>query len=285
MSKNSLARLTVLRTEIVAPAMRRVFLGGDGFADFLARHAAMPQAYTDEYVKLVFLAEGFDYPEPLDLGVVKDTMPQEAWPVLRTYTVRGVDESAGELAIDFVVHGAGVDGGAGIAGPWAAHARPGDTIHLRGPNGGYAPDPSADWHLFVGDEAGLPAIAASIESLPARARAVAFVEIDGPADEIAIETAAGLELHWLHRGDAEAGTTTLLDDAVRAHAWAPGRVQAFVHGESALLKSVRPHLLTERGVARADISVSAYWRRGTTEEGFRVWKSQQDEAVMRPAAS
>ena len=57
---------------------------------------------------------------------------------------------------------------------------------------------------------------------------------------------------------------------------------AAVHGESALLKSVRPYLLGERGVARADVSVSAYWRRGTTEEGFRVWKSQQTDAVMRP---
>jgi NADPH-dependent ferric siderophore reductase len=284
MSKNSPARLTVLRAETVAPAMRRLVLGGDGFADFLSNHRAMGQPYTDEYVKLVFLADGFDYPEPLDLGVVKDTMPPEARPVLRTYTVRWVDEAAGELAIDFVVHGTGADGGAGIAGPWAAHAQPGDTIHLRGPNGGYVPDPAADWFLFVGDEAGLPAIAASIEALPAGARAVAFVEIDGPADEIAIATDADLELHWLHRGDADAGTTTLLDDAVRAHPWAAGRVQVFVHGESALLKSVRPYVLNDRGVAKQDVSVSAYWRRGTTEEGFRVWKSQQTEAVIRPDA-
>ena len=279
MSKNTPARLTVLRTETVAPAMRRLVLGGAGFEAFLRNRHAMQQPYTDEYVKLVFLADGFDYPDPLDLAVVKDTMPSEAQPVLRTYTVRWVDEAAAELAIDFVVHG-----DAGIAGPWAAHAEPGDTIHLRGPNGGYVPDPSADWHLFVGDEAGLPAIAASIGALPAGTRAVAFVEIGGPADEIAVPTAADLELHWLHRGAAEPGTTTLLDDAVRAHEWPSGRVQAFVHGESALLKSVRPYVLSDRGVAKQDVSVSAYWRRGTTEEGFRVWKSQQTEAVIRPDA-
>jgi NADPH-dependent ferric siderophore reductase len=280
MSKNTPARLTVLRTETVAPAMRRLVLGGPGFAEFLVNRRGMKQPYTDEYVKLVFLAEGFEYPEPLDLGIVKDTMPPEARPVLRTYTVRWVDEVAGELAIDFVVHG-----DAGVAGPWAARAEPGDTIHVRGPSGGYVPDPSADWHLFVGDEAGLPAITASIEALPAGARAVAFVEIGGPADEIAIATVADLELHWLHRGDAEPGTTTLLDAAVRAHAWPAGRVQAFVHGESALLKSVRPYVLADRGVAKQDVSVSAYWRRGSTEEGFRVWKSQQAEAVIRPTAS
>lgn len=280
MSKTHPARLTVIRTESVAPSMRRVVFGGPGFAEFSERHEALAARFTDEYVKLVFLADGFDYPEPLDLAAVRETMPPESWPVLRTYTIRWIDTEARELAIDFVVHG-----DEGVAGPWAAHAEPGDTLHLRGPNGAYRPDPDADWHLFVGDEAGLPAITASIEALPTGAQAVAFIEIDGPDDEIDITTAAELELHWLHRSPAAAGTTTLLDDAVRAWSWREGRAQVFIHGESALLKSVRPYVLTERGVDRADVSVSAYWRRGTTEEGFRVWKSEQTEAVMRPGAS
>ncbi len=280
MSKTLPVQLTVIRTEFVAPSMRRVVFGGDGFPEFLSRHQSLSGSFTDEYVKLVFLAAGYTYPEPLDLDAVRETMPHEAWPVLRTYTIRWVDPKAQEVAIDFVVHG-----DEGIAGPWAAYAEPGDLMHLRGPNGAYAPDPDADWHLFVGDEAGLPAISAGLEALPAGARAVAFVEVGGPDDEIAIATVADLEIHWLHRGDAPAGTTTLLDDAVRGWDWLPGRAQAFIHGESALLKSVRPYVLNERGVARADVSVSAYWRRGTTEEGFREWKSAQKDAVMRPGAS
>ncbi|RLV53405.1 siderophore-interacting protein, partial [Aeromicrobium phragmitis] len=102
-------------------------------------------------------------------------------------------------------------------------------------------------------------------------------------DEIELPTDGHLEVRWLHREGAHAGTTTLLDDAVRAWTWPEGRVQAFVHGESALLKSVRPYLLDGR-VDRKDLSVSAYWRVGETEEGFRVWKSTQEEAVMRPGA-
>lgn len=281
MSANRPVRLTVVRTEELAPSIRRVVLGGDEFDTFLARAQALPQLYTDLYVKLVFLADGHDYPDPLDLDVVKQDMPQEAWPVLRTYTISDIDEDDRLVAIDFVVHG-----DEGVAGPWAAAAQPGDTIHLRGPNGGYAPDPAADWHLFVGDEAGLPAIAASIDALGPEATAVAFIEVDGPADEVDLRGPERLDLRWLHRGDAPAGTTSLLDDAVRALDWRPGRVQVFIHGESALLKSVRPYVLNDRGVDRKDVSVSAYWRRGTTEEGFRVWKSQQTEpAVMRPGAS
>lgn len=267
--------MTVVRTEEIAPSMRRIVFGGPGFEDF----AKGDNAFTDKYVKLVFLADGFDYPVPLDLAVVRDTLPKEAWPVLRTYTVRWTDTEARELAIDFVVHG-----DEGLAGPWAAAAEPGEVIHLRGPSGAYAPDPAADWHLFVGDEAGLPAISSALEALPAGAQAVAFVEVDGPVDEIPLATVAELEMHWLHRGDAAPGTTTLLDDAVRAWHWREGRPQAFIHGESALLKSVRPYVLKDRGVTRADVSVSAYWRRGATEEGFRAWKSRQDESVMRPGA-
>ena len=122
--------------------MVRVVFGGDGFELFAERDKGLHPAgarFTDEYVKLVFLAETFDYPEPLDLDVVRDTMPHEAWPVLRTYTIRWMDLEARELAIDFVVHG-----DSGVAGPWAANAQPGDVLHLRGPSGAYAPDPSAD---------------------------------------------------------------------------------------------------------------------------------------------
>ena len=256
--------------------MQRVVFGGEGFGTFLERYEALPRQAggppSDCYVKLVFLDPDTAYPEPLDLDAVRALVPQEAWPVLRTYTIRWVDPVAQELAIDFVVHG-----DEGYAGPWAERAKPGDVLHLRGPSGAYAPDPSADWHLFVGDEAAIPAIAASLARLDEGATAVAFIEVDGPEDEQVFVSKARIDLHWLHRGDADAGSTELLDEAVRAFAWLPGRVNAFVHGESRLLKTVRPYVLGEREVARPDVSVSGYWRLGNTEESFRVWKSQQTD--------
>lgn len=41
------------------------------------------------------------------------------------------------------------------------------------------------------------------------------------------------------------------------------------------MKGVRPYLVKERGLARDQTSISGYWRRGASEDGFRVWKSQQ----------
>jgi len=259
-------RLEVLRTERLTPHMQRVYAGGAGFADFVARN----NEFTDRYVKVVFCADGVDYPEPLDLDAIQQTLPAEHWPVVRTYTVRSVDVAAGELAIDFVVHG-----DEGVAGPWAVGVQPGAPMYVMGPGGAYRPDPDADWHLLAGDEAALPAIAAALESMPAGALVHAFVEVDSPAEEQPIDSAADVRLTWLHRNGAPAGTTTLLPDAVRALEWPVGRVQAFVHGEASLLKTVRPYLLSDREVARSDVSISGYWRNGDDEPAFRVWKSQQ----------
>ena len=286
MSKSQPVKLVVVRTERLTPHMQRVVFGGDGFATFLSRRNSLPTLAggiaTDCYVKLVFLDPDTVYPEPLNLDEVRDVVPRDAWPILRTYTVRWVDQQAEELAIDFVVHGNDADGpdtvgGQGYAGPWAMRAKAGDVMHLRGPSGAYAPDPAADWHLFVGDEAAIPAIGAALERLDSDAKAIAFIEIAGEAERHSFATTADLDLNWLHRGDAEPGSTALLDEAVRAFDWLPGRVQAFIHGESSLLKSVRPYVLNDRGVPRADVSVSGYWRCGNSEESFRVWKSQQTD--------
>ncbi len=184
--------------------MVRIIAGGPGFAGYVNN------AFVDRYVKIVFPQPGVIYPEPLDLWEIRESMPREQWPHTRTYTVRWVDEAAGELAIDFVIHG-----DEGLAGPWAASAQPGDALVFTGPGGGYNPDPAADWYLFAGDESALPAIGASIESLPEDARGLAFLEVDGDADIQAIAAPAGVELRWLLRGGVPAGASELLVTAVR----------------------------------------------------------------------
>ena len=99
-------RLTVLRTERLTPHLVRVVLGGPGVV-------GIPDiACTDRYVKLAFRRPGVTYPEPLDVGAVRETMPRADWPIMRTYTIRSLDHAAGEMTIDFVVHG-----DEGVAGP------------------------------------------------------------------------------------------------------------------------------------------------------------------------
>lgn len=252
-------RLTVDRTEWVTPVLRRLWFRSDDLSAFA------DSGFTDRYVKLVFPRPGVDYPEPLDMRELRQTMAPEDLPVVRTYTALFPDVAAGTLAIDFVVHG-----DEGVAGPWARDAEPGDTLLANGPGGAYHPDPEADWHLIAGDESAVPAISAALDALPERAVARVLVVVDSEDHQPALRQGDGMEVTFLHR---RAGDEQPLAQAVRDLEWLPGRVQAFVHGEALeVMRGVRPYLLKERGLPREDVSVSGYWRRGETEEGFREWK-------------
>ena len=97
---------------------------------------------------------------------------------MRTYTALLPDVETGTLDIDFVVHG-----DEGVAGPWAATRRDRRLLLANGPGGAYRPDPNADWHLLVGDESAVPAIAAALDALPDDAVARVVVLVDSAEHE------------------------------------------------------------------------------------------------------
>lgn len=255
--------LNVVRKERLSPHMVRVVAGGQGLAEFVAKDA------TDMYVKIHFLQPGVDYAEPVDVFALRESMPREQWPATRTYTVRWVDLAAAEIAIDFVVHG-----DSGLAGPWAEAAAPGDRIIFSGPGGAYRPNPEADWYLFAGDEAALPAIAAAVESLPADASGHAYLEVDTAADIQPLAAPAAVEVTWLFREGATPAESTLLADAVANGPWPAGDVDAFVHGEREYMKALRDVLFKQRGLPRSQVSLSGYWAYGRTEDYFQAEKKQ-----------
>jgi NADPH-dependent ferric siderophore reductase len=273
----------VVRTEEVTPHLTRVVLGGDGFDTFT------PNDSTDAYVKIVFVRAGTDVaalPQPLTLDSFK-TLPPEQQPPVRTYTVRRVDPERREIAIDFVVHG-----DHGVAGPWAAAAKPGQPAYLMGPSGGYAPDPAADWHLLAGDEAAVPAISVALEALPDNAVGQVFLEVGGPDDEIELTAPPGVDITWIYRGgradlvsEEQAGDHAPLIDAVKGAQWLPGQVQVFIHGEAqTVMHNLRSYIRKERGIdAKWASSISGYWRRGRTEETFRQWKAELAKAEQANA--
>lgn len=262
--------LTVTSAEQVTPEVRRLWFRSDDLSAFAESR------FTDRYVKLVFPRPGVDYPT-LDMRELRRSIPAEDLPVVRTYTALFPDVAAGTLAIDFVVHG-----DEGVAGPWAAAAQPGDTLLVNGPGGAYRPDADADWHLLVGDESAMPALTAALADLAERApdavvRVVLLVE--GPDSEPALELPPGAELTVVHRSSGGS-----IVEAVRALEWLPGRVHAFVHGEAEeTMHGLRPYL-KERGLARDQLSISGYWRRGRSEDGFREWKRDLAASEEDPAS-
>jgi NADPH-dependent ferric siderophore reductase len=260
-------KLVVRRTEWVTPHLVRVVSAPEVPAE-LDRFAASP--YTDAYVKVVFRRPGVAYPEPFDMAAVRQRLPREQWPALRTYTLREVDRAAGEIVIDFVYHG-----DVGLAGPWAAAARPGTELLVLGPGGAYAPDPAADWHLLAGDESALPAIAAALAEIPPGVVAHALVEVADAADEQPLSSPGEPRVRWVHRSIT--GQDGLVD-AVRALEFPPGRVHAFIHGEAGAVRQLRRHLLDERGLSLDQLSISGYWRRGMDDESWRAIKAVESQA-------
>ena len=236
----------VLETHQLTPHMIRVVVGGEALEGFGAG------AFTDHYVKLK----------------IGDRT--------RTYTVQHWDPERRRLTIDFVHHG-----DIGVAGPWAAGAQPGDELLLVGPGGAYTPDPNADWHLMVGDEAVIPAIAASLARVRAGVPVHVLLEVEGPEEEQPLATPGDLRVTWLHRtGDEDA-----LPAAVAALDFPDGAVHAFVHGEASAVRAIRRHLLVDRGVAREALSISGYWKRERTEEGWREDKAEWNRQVELDASS
>lgn len=243
--------------------MVRIIAGGPGIS------GVVDNGSTDAYTKMLFAHPDTDLTPPYDLEALREQLAPELMPSRRTYTIRRFDLENQRVWIDFVVHGS-----AGVAGPWADHAQPGDIAVLGGIGGGYAPDPGADWHLLAGDDAALPAIAAALEQMPSNAQGVAFLEVDGEADHLDLLAPAGISIEWLHRDGREAGTTTLLGDAVRAFEWREGRVQVFAHGERGAMKSLRPYFTHERELDRSQLSFSAYWAHGRKEDTFQAEKQE-----------
>jgi len=254
----------------LTPHLIRVVVGGEDLEGFAAGE------FTDHYVKLQIPPKGAPYSAPFDADDVKARLPRDQGPRTRSFTVRRWDAERTLLTIDFVDHG-----DVGVAGPWASSARPGDGLQLMGPGGAYTPDPAADWHLMVGDEAVVPAIAASLERVPEGVPVHVVLEVGGPEDEVPLESPGDLRVTWLHR---RAGADDALVEAVRALACPEGSVHAFVHGEASAVRAVRRHLVVDRGISPDALSVSGYWKRGRTDEGWREdkaeWKRQveADEA-------
>jgi NADPH-dependent ferric siderophore reductase len=255
------AILTVLHREWLSPHTVRITAGGPGF------DALRMNEFTDKYAKIIFVDPGLGLTPPYDLAALRESLPPDQQPVSRTYTLRRADVQRQQLAIDFVVHG-----DEGIAAPWAAHAEPGDILTLSGAGGAYHPDPDSDWHLFAGDESGLPAICSALEALPGDARGIAYLETCDPGEYLDARLPSDMEVVWLHRPQP-GSQPRLLADALLAGPWLSGRTDVFAHGERESMKAVRSALKARLGDGD-QLSLSGYWASGRTEDVFQSEKRQ-----------
>lgn len=247
--------MRVLGTRQVTPKMRRITLAGGDVAAF--------EDGAGLHVRLLIPPAGRVPVWPMAAPDGRTLWPKgEDALIRRVYTVRRVDRAAGSIDVDMVLHQddhAEPHSAPGSA--CAARAQPGDPVGVMGP-GGNRP-PQADWYVLAGDETALPVIARIAEALPAGCRVHAFIEVADAAEEQPILSHADLRLSWLHREGAPAGATDLLERALRAMDWpTEGNGHVLAGCEHRAARAIRAFLAGERGMAKKDVHVAAYWRLG-----------------------
>jgi NADPH-dependent ferric siderophore reductase len=239
--------LTVAAVTQVTPSVRRVLLSGT--------EAAVAAAGPTVNVLVPRVGDS----APRWPHVARDgriVWPDGAHGVsLRSYTARRQDPAAGEVEMDFVLHGDGP------AAAWAGAAEAGALLGVAG--GGALGDRPAGWLLLAGDETALPAISRILAAAPATTTGVVFVEVAGPDEEQPLPAPSGMTVRWLHRGGTPPGESTLLADAVAGLDRPTGDdLFAWVAAESAAVRTVRADLRGRWGLGRAQHHAIGYWRRG-----------------------
>ena len=228
--------LKVERVETIAAHMIRVTLSGADLEGFTSLG-------FDDHIKL-FFPDGGTTPEG------------EPSLVSRDYTPRGYDPVAKTLTVEFVIHDAGP------ATQWAEHAKPGQTLRIGGPRGSFIIPLTYDWHLLIGDDTALPAIARRLTEYPAGPRVVVLAEVDTAADQVTFESKAAVTVTWAHRNGAEAGTTDVLSRTLDTMKLPAGDFYAWVACESLTAKGLRAQLIADHGANPKWMRAAGYWRRG-----------------------
>lgn len=235
-------RVQVLRREPVSANIVRITFGGADLADFNS-------ASFDDHVKLLLPPPGAELVLPV-LGPDGPTLPEGApRPVMRDYTPRRFNNQACELDIEFALHGDGPAAG------WAAQATPGQTVGIGGPRGSFIVPKDFDWHLLIGDETSLPAIARRLEELPAGRPALVVLAVD-PADRRPLASAAAVQLQWV------APTTEALVAAVADLRLPGGDGYAWAAGEARAMARVREVIVGPLGIDPKRCRCAAYWKTG-----------------------
>lgn len=282
----------------VTPTFRRFTFGGDDLADY-------GDPGFDQRIKVVFptpTATIDDMPTGPDWWDAWRALDDAARPTFRTYTTRAVRRGACEVDIDMVAHEVQGPASAWIAqaqvgdellifAPTTAHEGVSYGID-------FVPPARTDDILLAGDETAAPAIAVILEQLPRSARGVVVLETPDSADAAYLPAHPGFDYRVAARRDegdrhrhliaavteaasqlAPAGRGAEVEEididadilwevprtAKGGAALKSAALYAWLAGEAGAIKTLRRHLVSERGVDRRAVAFMGYWRLGRAE--------------------
>ena len=221
----------------LSPHMRRIVFTGESLKEF-------PAGYESAHIKVIIPKAGELAPS-LELSA-------EHKKRMRSYTVRAFDQMRYLLTVDFAVNDH-----KGLVADWALQAKVGDYAVIGGPGPIKYTDLNADWHLFAGDLTALPAIAATLEKLPADAVGYAFIQVPSISDRQLINVPDNVEVRWLENTDIR--HNILLEHVAKVD-WLPGEPQIFVAGEASQIKAIQQFVKKKKGYQKSKAYISGYWK-------------------------
>ncbi|MER6915052.1 siderophore-interacting protein [Streptomyces sp. NPDC000594] len=260
-----LAEVTGVRA--LSPGMTRVTLHSERLRSYSSTRIG------DEYVRVHFPEPGAEpvLPEIGEDGGWK--YPEGRYPHVAPYTIRRFDPAAGEVDIDFVLHGHGRAAG------WAHAARPGDRIVFGPPRRLYEPPAGAARQIFVTDATGLPALGRLLEQLDPGTEATAVVEIADASHTLELTgPSRRLDVRWIP-GRGNGVGPSAITEALRELTITPG-TYVWVAGESTELRVARRYLRHELRLPAEWYQVIGYWT-FKHEEWLRRYEALDEETVAR----
>lgn len=229
--------LTVTALDQLTPHMLRIGLTSPELHDFVSPSA-------DDHIKLFF-------PDP-DGGMV-----------MRDFTPRAFDTAKGELTIDFALHEAGP------ATQWAAAAKIGDRLDIGGPRGSAIIADDFDWHLLVGDETALPAMARRVEEMKPGMTVATYGIVANAAEVMDFQSPAALTQTWITRDGAQ-DDTALLRAALDGFTPPAGDGFVWIAAEGGVARALRQYMIEDRGHPREWMKAAGYWARGKADGGGKI---------------
>jgi NADPH-dependent ferric siderophore reductase len=236
-SPRSRVNAIVLQTLEITPRMRRLVLGGPDLAAWLESDGVREPA---AWVKVFPLGRDG-----------------------RAYTIRRVDDAAGTIDIDFVLHGESNDSGS--VSDWARIAKCGDQVGIAGPrNGGFVLLPDSKWVWLAADASALPAAQSIMEHLPHGIQAQALLVVHDDEERQLVRSPARLHLNWRHWRQ-RAHTLEEADLLLTRMGALEGAGQVWVAGEAEWVRSWRTFWLGHRNLDRQRMSSKGYWKIGARD--------------------
>lgn len=171
----------------------------------------------------------------------------------RVYTIRSGDISSREIHLDFVLH----EGDDMPGAHFGATAAPGDIVGIVGPGGGMV---DAANYVFAGDETALPVMLRMVADMPAGKTVTVYSEIDDENEQQPFISQAQVNWNWLHRNGQPAGTSGLLEKALRDHSWGDHQgLHVFVGCEKGEARAIKKMLMNEAGLPKTKLNTAGYW--------------------------